>query len=253
MYAFRHILNQLKAKLSASPTLARVVPFLIFITFTFCQGQFGEAGRYWLYLGKTIVGVWLVWGLMRPLVAEMKWVFSWEAVVVGVAVLLMWVGLDGYYPTMAELTERYLNPIFRAIGLSSWATPAKANLPWNPQVQFGHDSPLAWLFIVGRILGSSIIVPPLEEVFYRSFIYRYIIRPDFQAVSLGVFKLSAFAFTALLFGFSHYEWLAGILCAFAYQGLVCWKKRLGDAMTAHAITNCLLGLYIVWQDAWHFW
>ena len=45
----------------------------------------------------------------------------------------------------------------------------------------------------------------------------------------------------------------GILCGFAFQGLVCWKKRLGDAMTAHAITNGLLGLWVVWRGAWHFW
>jgi membrane protease YdiL (CAAX protease family) len=56
-----------------------------------------------------------------------------------------------------------------------------------------------------------------------------------------------------MFGFGHHEWLAGILCGFAYQGLVCWKKRLGDAMTAHAITNFLLGVYVVWKGAWNFW
>jgi len=31
------------------------------------------------------------------------------------------------------------------------------------------------------------------------------------------------------------------------------KNRLGDAMTAHAITNFLLGAWIVWRGAWHFW
>ena len=53
--------------------------------------------------------------------------------------------------------------------------------------------------------------------------------------------------------FAHREWLAGILCGFAYQGLVCWKKRLGDAMTAHAITNFLLALWVVGRGAWKFW
>ena len=41
--------------------------------------------------------------------------------------------------------------------------------------------------------------------------------------------------------------------AFAYQGLVCWKKRLGDAITAHAITNFLLALWVVGRGAWKFW
>ena len=51
-----------------------------------------------------------------------------------------------------------------------------------------------------------------------------------------------FLATAAVFGFSHNEWLAGILCGAAYQWLVLRKNRLGDAMTAHAITNFLLGL-----------
>ena len=70
---------------------------------------------------------------------------------------------------------------------------------------------------------------------------------------LGQFAWVPFLATSAVFGFTHREWLAGILCGFVYQGLVCWKKRLGDAMSAHAITNLLLGLWIVWKGAWHFW
>jgi CAAX prenyl protease-like protein len=215
-------------KLQGSPALARVAPFLLFFGITLLQGRFGEASRYWLYLAKTVLGIRLVWA-MWPRVTEMRWSFSWEAVVVGVAACVMWVGLDGYYPKIG-----------------------KASGGWNPLAQFG-EGPLAWVFIVGRILGSSIIVPPMEEVFYRSFLYRYIVKADFLAVSLGTFHALAFLVTAVLFGFSHYEWLAGILCGFAYQGLVLRKKRLGDAMTAHAITNFLLGVWVVWKGAWNFW
>ncbi len=114
---------------------------------------------------------------------------------------------------------------------------AKAGSPWNPHAQFGQGSALAWLFITVRLGGSTLVVPPLEEVFYRSFLYRYIIKADLQSVPLGTFHWTAFLATSALFGLEHHEWLAGILCGFAYQGLVCWKGRLGDAMTAHAITN----------------
>jgi len=97
--------------------------------------------------------------------------------------------------------------------------------------------------------GSTLIVPPLEEVFYRSFLYRYIAKPDFLSVPLNQFLPLPFLATAAVFGFSHNEWLAGILCGAAYQGLVIRKNRLGDAMTAHAITNFLLGLWVVWRGA----
>ena len=70
---------------------------------------------------------------------------------------------------------------------------------------------------------------------------------------LGSFAWQPFLLASVIFGLEHREWLAGILCGFAYQGLVCWKKRLGDAITAHSITNLLLGLWVVWQGAWQFW
>lgn len=246
-------MNWLRQQFSKSPSFVRVAPFFIFLALTFCQGQFGEASRYWFYLAKTVVGGWLLW-LARPWLEELKWVVSWEGVVTGAAVFLIWVGLDGWYPTVDELTQKLLCPVLKGIGLEQWCPdPDKPKAVWNPLAQFGSHSALAGLFVLVRILGSALVVPPLEEVFYRSFLYRYVARSDFQSVPLGEFRWPSFLITAVLFGFAHYEWLAGILCAFAYQGLVCWKKRLGDALTAHATTNLLLGFWVVWKGAWHFW
>jgi CAAX prenyl protease-like protein len=228
--------------LGRSPVRARVVPFAVFLVLTAGQGLFGEASRYWLYLVKTIIGLGLIW-VMRPLVSEMRWKLSWEAVVIGAAVFAVWVSLSGEWVTQPNLWAK--------LGLiKPAATEPKL---WNPHVQFGNGTALAWLFVVTRIAGSTFVVPPLEEVFYRSFLYRYFTKRDFQSLPLAHFAWVPFLLTSAIFGFVHREWLAGILCGFAYQGLVIWKKRLGDAMTAHAITNFLLGLWVVWKGAWQFW
>ena len=220
----------LRRKFAGSPEYARVAPFVIFVALTALQGQLGEDSRYWLYLVKTLVGAWLIWE-MRPFVEEMRWKVSWEAVVVGVAVFGVWVGLDGLYPRLAEL-----------------------DAGWNPGKRFGQGSAVAWLYVVVRIAGSSIVVPPLEEVFYRSFLYRMFVKTDFRAMPLGQFHGLSFVVTSAIFGLLHPDrWLAGILCGLAYQWLVIRKNRLGDAMTAHAITNFLLGLWVVWKGAWSFW
>ena len=99
----------------------------------------------------------------------------------------------------------------------------------------------------------DLVVPPLEEVFYRSFLYRYIAKPDFLSVPLNRFSAAAVSGDRRRFRLFHNEWLAGILCGTAYQWLVLRKNRLGDAMTAHAITNFLLGVWVVWRGAWQFW
>jgi len=227
-------MNLLRQKLAASPAWARVAPFGIFLLLTSAQGRFFNGSEFWFYLAKTVIGAGLIWA-MRPLVAEMRWAFSWEAVAVGVAVFAVWVGLDAHYPKFV-----------------------KAGAAWNPDMAFGGGSGLAWLFILTRIIGSTLVVPPLEEVFYRSFVYRELAAlkladPKFESVPLNHFGWLPFLGTAIVFGFSHVEWLAAILCGMAYQFLVLRKNRLGDAMTAHAITNFLLGGWIVWRGDWHFW
>jgi uncharacterized protein len=113
---------------------------------------------------------------------------------------------------------------------------------------------IAWTLIVIRIFGMTIIVPPLEEAFYRSLVYRYIVKYDFTKVALTHVDGVALGLSALLFGFAHFQWLPGILCALAFQWLVFRSGHLGDAITAHAITNFLLGVYVVWVggEAWKF-
>jgi CAAX prenyl protease-like protein len=230
-------LSSTLAILRRSPTLVRVGPFVIFLLLTFLQGHLGVSGQFWIYLAKTVVGAWLIWLVWKD-VAEMRWKFSVAAVVVGVGVFVMWVGLD---------------ELFRQLGFK--AAPrfnfAQGAAPWNPLAQFGPG--LAWFFIVVRIVGSGFVVPPLEEVFFRSWFYRYLIKPNFQSVPVGKFLWLPFVVTSVVFGLEHQEWLAGVLCGFAFQGLVCWKKRLGDAITAHTITNVLLGIWVVWKGAWQFW
>jgi len=220
----------LRKKFASSPEYVRVAPIVIFLALTFCQKLNGTTAPYWFYLIKTLVGAWLVWE-MRPFVPEMKWVLSWEAVVVGIAVCVMWIGIDDFYPKFS-----------------------KPGPVWNPHFIYGQNSGLAWTFVLVHLLGSTFVVPPLEEVFYRSFLYRYLVKTDFQSMPLSRFHGLSFAVTAIIFGpGQHYQWLAGIICGMAYQWLVIRKNRLGDSMTAHAITNFLLGLWVISRGDWKFW
>jgi CAAX prenyl protease-like protein len=204
------------------------MPFFVFAGLTSCQGMWGESSRYWMYAVKSVAGVWMLWAV-RPVVPELHWRFSPQAWIAGVAVFALWVGLDPHYHKFMKEEA------------------------WNPHAQFGRASGLAWFFIAVRLVGSTVIVPPIEELFYRSFVYRYLIRPDFTNLALGRFHPISFMVTSVVFGFVHGEWLAGILCGLIYQGLVIANNRLGDAMAAHAITNFLLGIWVLWKGAWQFW
>lgn len=222
----------LALQLRASPIHARVLPYIVILALTFLQDSAGGPLRYWLYLGKLLVGLWCI-RVVYDLTPEVRWAFSWEAVVAGVLVFVIWVGLDPYYPKFQALV--------------------KPGEPWNPFTQFRGNHALGWFFVAVRTFGSALIVPPIEEAFYRSFLYRYLVRIPFTAIPLSHLHWVSLIATSLIFGFSHYQWLAGFLCGLIYQSLVIRKNRLGDAMTAHGITNLLLGIWVVWQNAWNFW
>lgn len=228
-------LHSFRQRMADSPEYARFTPLFVFVVITALGGMLGGSAMFWMYALKVAVGAWLV-REMRPFVTEMRWAFSWEAVVIGVAIFAIWVGLDPHYPK---------NHLF---------FKDTAESIWNPFAKFGDGSLVAWALVVIRIFGMTVIVPPLEEVFYRSLCYRYLVRVDFRSVALGHFDGIAFVCVAVVFGFMHFQWLAGIVCGLAYQWLVVRKGRLGDAMTAHAITNFLLGCYVVWKggEAWKF-
>ncbi len=223
-------MTALRQKFAGSPELARVAPFFVFVLLTALQGRFGPESRFWFYLVKTLAGAWMLW-FMRPFVPEMRWAVSWEAAVVGVVIFAAWVGLDGLYPRLS-----------------------KVDGAGDPRLLLGQTAPLATFFLIVHLVGSSIVVPPLEEVFYRSFLYRYLIKPDFTTVPLGTYQPRAFFVTSAIFGFMHPDrWLAGVICGVAYQWLVVRKNRLGDAMLAHGITNFLLGLWVIFKHASSFW
>jgi CAAX prenyl protease-like protein len=222
-------MTELLRKLRNSPLASRAAPFLIFAALTSCQGLFGEASKYWIYFGKSVLGIFLLWAVW-PSVKELRWTVSLEAILVGVGIIVIWVGIDRFYPKLVNLGK-----------------------PWNPNIEFGQGSGLAWFFIVSRILGSTLIVPPLEEIFYRSFVYRYVVSQNFLEVPLRTVHPVSLIVTSTVFGLSHREWLAGILCGLSYQWLVIRKGHLGDAVTAHAISNLLLGGWVVYRGAWQFW
>ena len=226
-------MNPLRELLRRSPAHARVAPFFIFVALTFGQAAFGPDAKYWFYLLKTIVGVWIVWE-MRAAVAEARWAFSWEAVVVGVVMCVAWIGLDPYYP----MNHVIMKPVHGD--------------EWVPFERFKNNATLAWLLVIVRTFGMTIVVPPIEEVFYRSFLYRKFIKDDFEQVPIGYFAGASFVVVSVMFGLMHYQWLPGILFSMACLWLVIRKKRLGDAITAHAITNLLLAVWVVWKGDWKF-
>lgn len=229
------------------PETPRVLPFVVFLLVGAIPASWFTGAQFWAYLAKTLAAGALLWHF-RPRLHEMRWAFSVPAVVIGVVIAVLWIGLEGRIPSLEELWAGAQRMFTGKAG-----DPPKASEPWNPVAYFAGQPALGWFFVAVRVLGRSLVVPAMEEVFYRSFVYRYIINPKFLDVSLTARHWGAFAATSAMFGLVHPgQWVQGILCGAAYQWLVLRRGRLGEAMLAHAVTNLLISGYAIGTGRWEF-
>ncbi len=220
------------------PETPRVLPFLVFLLFMLVPATAFAGAAYWLYAAKTFAAAGVLWWL-RPRLPELRWAVSWEAIVIGLVIAVLWLGIP---------------PVRLPWELFSKAPESpKPEDVWNPIGYFSGNPALGWGFLAIRTLGRSLVVPAIEELFYRGFVYRYVVSPNFTEVAFSRWHAGAFALTSVMFGVAHGDhWIQGVLCGAAYQWLVLRKARLGDAMTAHAITNLVISIYAVVTNQWQF-
>lgn len=227
--------------------LPRVLPFIIYMAFIAIEqgvaalsksvpflASFSTYDHFVFYPLKTILIAIILIVLWRRY-DELRGA-SWfalkallPAIIAGIAVFVLWINLDLPFASMGEATG------------------------FNPY-EMGYGGGAGLIAIIAfRLFGASVIVPIFEELFWRSFIMRYLIESNFSKVSLGAFTLFSFLGTAVLFGLEHNLWLAGIVAGLIYGGLLCYTKNLKSCIVSHGITNLLLGLYVLHSGNWHLW
>jgi len=114
---------------------------------------------------------------------------------------------------------------------------------------------LYWSSVLARFARLVIVVPVLEELFWRGFLMRFLIKEDFNNVPIGTFQWRSFLIVALAFMLVHQaaDWPAAFLCGIAYNIVAVRTGSLSACVLAHAITNLGLGIYIMSTRQWGFW
>jgi exosortase E/protease (VPEID-CTERM system) len=111
---------------------------------------------------------------------------------------------------------------------------------------------LAWTWIAFRTLGSSIVVPLVEELAFRGYLQRRLQSEDFEAVRPERTGWLALLGSSLLFGALHQDLLAAVLAGLAY-GLLYRKGGLSEATIAHGVTNFLISVQVLALGHWSLW
>ena len=140
----------------------------------------------------------------------------------GLLVTGLWVGLDGLYPSL---------PFMMANAPRSTRTGCRRRRDGR--------------FIVVRMLGLVVLVPLIEELFWRSFLIRWLIDQDFPRVPIGAVTPLAAVVTSVLFALAHPEWLPALLTGLLWAWLLRQTKSLGACVVSHAVANLALGVYVI--------
>jgi CAAX prenyl protease-like protein len=224
--------------LTLSPAaLARVVPFAVFMLLLGLRGVLPDLG---------IAGF------------DPRWIYGLSVLLVGG--LLAW-----YWRDYGELKRQNLPSFFEVllsvgVGLLVFALWIRLDEPWmtlgQPAASFepvdGNGAP-QWPLIGVRWIGAALLVPVMEELFWRSFLMRWVEQPQFETVDPRRVGVRAIAVSTFIFMLAHTLWLAAILAGLAYAWLYRRTGKLWTAVIAHAVTNGVLGLWVIRTGQWQFW
>lgn len=220
-----------------SPSRTRVLPFAVFMLFLVVRGAWPQ------HAGSDVAGTW-IYGIGAAAV---------------VATLLIFRG--SYDELRASLrptaTEAVLSVVLGLVVFALWIT---LDAPW---MQLGTPSAtfvpvdaslhLRWAPIAVRWIGAVLVVPLMEELFWRSYLMRWIENPRFQTIDPRRIGMKAIALSTFVFMLAHTLWLAAIVAGLAYAWLYRRTGKLWTAVIAHSVTNGVLGVWVVSTRQWQFW
>jgi hypothetical protein len=208
-----------------------VLPFVVFIALTIPE-HYAPEYSHLLYLVKTVSVGAMLWLWRRsyamdiaPRLSPAGWL---AAAAAGLLILPVWI-----------LPEAFLPQLGARAGFDPYS--------------FGSPPAGVWGLIAMRLAGAVLVVPVMEEVFWRSFLLRYLVHPNFSKVPLGTFTWFSFIAVAILFGLEHQRWIQGMIAGAVYSLLVIQQKSLKGAIIAHAATNLGLGAWVIATRDWTFW
>jgi CAAX prenyl protease-like protein len=160
----------------------------------------------------------------------------WPAsIALGIAVCALWVAPDALIPGWRD------HWIFQ----NSVTGKVTTSIPTNE---------LTPLMLVLRTMRAALLIPVIEELFWRGWLPRWLQDTRFERIPLGRYTRFAFWATAALFAAEHGPfWEVGLACGIVYNWWMSRTKSLGDLMIAHGVTNLALSLYVIATGRWGFW
>ena len=146
-----------------------------------------------------------------------------------------------------------------------WVAPDALVPGWRDSVLFQNGitgklktsippGELTPLMLALRTARAALLVPVIEELFWRGWLPRWLQDTRFERIPLGTYSTFAFWTTAALFALEHGPyWEVGLACGLLFNWWMRRTRSLGDLMLTHAVTNLALSLYVMATGRWTLW
>ena len=171
------------------------------------------------------------------------------ATLLGVGCIGIWI-LPGFLYYIKDTGETAAGDSIRFLGFTA------RNEGFDPS-RWEHCT-RCYAFVIGaRFLRMVVVVPLVEEIFWRGFLMRYLIAGDrsFARVPFGTPSWKAFGVTTSAFMLVHAkeDWLGALIFGSLMYFLCIRGKSLAACVWMHAVANLLLGIYVLKTRQWGFW
>jgi CAAX prenyl protease-like protein len=214
-------------------TAAYVAPFAAFIAVMAAEHLLLPHSQI-LYPLRLAIVLAVILLVSRPYL-QFRPTNPFASIAIGVAVFLIWIAPDRLFG-------------YRHFWLFNNAIVGSTSASVPTGTQASH-----W-FLALRALGSTALVPIVEELFWRGWLMRWLINPDFEKVPLGTYTPAAFWIVAILFASEHGPyWEVGLIAGIIYNWWLIRTRSLADCMLAHAVTNGILAAYVITSGQWQYW
>lgn len=222
---------------------AKILPFLVFMASALLAQTFSEIPAL-LYPARALAMAAVLW-MFRGLLARLPWRFDPVAAVAGLALGGLWL-----------------------------ATSEAAPDPGLTAALAGMSGPVFLVWVLSRVIGTTLFVPVIEELFFRGYVMGLFSGPSQGSSQGGSWGRSwggeswgrvalAVLVSAGLFGLLHGRWVMGGLAGIIFGLLVLRQRQaisrdgtgpehlaVTDAMLAHMLANGLIALAAFFGGNW---
>ncbi len=192
---------------------------------------------YGIKIALVSAAIIFVWPGLRGF----KFRVSLLAIVVGLVGGGVWIGICNL-----ELEKSFLNQIGMAKQFGFGERSA-----FNPFEQFAGDETTIYAYLAMRFIGLVAVIAIAEELFLRGFLMRYLADPEWWKLPFGTVNRDALIAGTVVPMLMH---PGELIAAFVWFSMITWlmlrNKNLWDCIAAHAVTNLVLGIYVVAAGDW---